>query len=267
MSENNVSTLPTRVALERAQEALTRPGGALEDLGLDVEAIEAMSAEDVLRWSLRRFGRRIALSTAFGPEGMVLIDMLSRIDPTARIFTIDTQRLPTETYSLMDRVRDQYGVTFEVYYPRPDNVDKLTTQYGFTPFYKSVGLRKLCCNVRKVEPLRRALADLDAWITAIRRDQVSTRAGAGKVEIDDKHGGIVKVNPLADWSSEQVWAYIRTHDVPYNELHDRGYPSIGCASCTRAVAPGDDPRSGRWWWEADRQGAECGIHTAPNWQV
>jgi thioredoxin-dependent adenylylsulfate APS reductase len=198
---------------------------------------------------------------------MVLIDMLSRIDPTARIFTIDTLRLPTETYSLMDRVRELYGIRLEVYYPQMENVENLTGQYGFSPFYKSVKLRKLCCNIRKVEPLRRALADLDAWITAIRRDQVETRAGAGKVEIDDTHGGIVKVNPLADWTSERVWAYIRAHDVPYNELHERGYPSIGCAPCTRAVASGEDPRAGRWWWEHDRQDAECGIHTAPNWQI
>ena len=241
--------------------------GSLEDLGLSAAVVEAMSAEEVLRWALARFGRRIALSTAFGPEGMVLIDMLSRIDPAARIFTIDTLRLPTETYALMDRVREQYGVRFEVYFPRMENVERLTGDYGFSPFYKSVDLRKLCCNIRKVEPLRRALADLDGWITAIRRDQVSTRAGAAKIEIDDKHGGIVKVNPLADWTSEKVWAYIRAHDVPYNDLHDRGYPSIGCAPCTRAVSPNEDPRAGRWWWERDRQDAECGIHMAPTWQV
>jgi thioredoxin-dependent adenylylsulfate APS reductase len=219
-------------------------------------------AEALLQWALERFHPRIALASSFGAEDVVLIDMLWRLQPQARVFTLDTWRLPTETYDVMDRVRERYGIAVEIYTPDPDEVAEMVRAHGYNLMYRSVELRKLCCHVRKVRPLARALAGLDAWITGLRREQAVTRAHVAKIEWDAAHGGRVKLNPLADWSWEQVWAYIRRHDVPYNVLHDRGYPSIGCAPCTRAVQPGEDPRAGRWWWERNPALQECGLHVA-----
>jgi phosphoadenosine phosphosulfate reductase len=225
------------------------------------EALEMKNAEALLAWALGEFHPRIALAASFGAEDVVLIDMLIRLDPTARVFTLDTGRLPAETYSLIDAIRERYGLAVEVYFPQADAVEAMAREHGVNLFYTSIEKRKLCCRVRKVEPLGRALRGLDAWITGLRREQAVTRAQVRKVEVDPEHGGLIKLNPLADWTSEQVWTYIRAHDVPYNALHDRGYPSIGCAPCTRAVAPGEDARAGRWWWEsADTK--ECGLHVA-----
>jgi phosphoadenosine phosphosulfate reductase len=223
------------------------------------EALETKNAEALLAWALGEFHPRIALAASFGAEDVVLIDMLVRLEPTARVFTLDTGRLPAETYSLIDAIRERYGLAIEVYFPQADAVEAMAREHGVNLFYTSIGKRKLCCGVRKVEPLGRALRGLDAWITGLRREQAVTRAQVRKVEVDPEHGGLIKLNPLADWTSEQVWAYLHAHNVPYNALHDRGYPSIGCAPCTRAVAPGEDPRAGRWWWEsADTK--ECGLH-------
>ncbi len=219
-------------------------------------------AEALLRWALERFGRRIALASSFGAEDVVLIDMLTRIDPNARVFTLDTLRLHTETYEVIDRVRGRYGTQLEILYPDLQAVDAMVKERGYNAFYQSVENRKLCCQIRKVEPLDRMLAELDAWITGLRADQAATRADTALVVIDAAHDSMVKINPLAHWSSDEVWAYIREHDVPYNALHDQGYPSIGCAPCTRAVAPGENPRAGRWWWEQDAAAKECGIHLA-----
>ncbi|MCH7494144.1 phosphoadenylyl-sulfate reductase, partial [bacterium] len=207
--------------------------------------------EDVLEWAMGRFQPRLALSSSFGAEDVALIDMMWRINPKARVFTLDTLRLPTETYTLMDQIRLRYDLKLEVMYPDMDRVRPMVEEHGFNLFYKAVEMRQLCCGIRKVEPLERAMSDLDAWITGLRRDQVTTRAGVQRVEIDEAHGDRIKINPLADWSSEQVWEYIHEHQVPYNELHDKDYPSIGCAPCTRAVLVGEDPRAGRWWWESD----------------
>lgn len=230
----------------------------------EVEGLNRRFAEaepqQLLAWALGRFVRRIALSSSFGAEDVALIDMLWRIDPTARVFTLDTLRLHTETYDVIDRVRARYGIDIEVLYPDLEAVDRMVRERGYNCFYQSVENRQLCCGIRKVEPLGRALAGLDAWITGLRREQAATRAEVQKIEIDDVHGGIVKLNPLATWTTEDVWAYIRQHDVPSNALHDQGYPSIGCQPCTRAVEPGKDPRSGRWWWEQDAAAKECGIH-------
>src|SRR3954447_3712680 len=214
----------------------------------------------ILAWALEHFGQGIALSSSFGAEDVAIIDMMSRIDKKARIVTLDTLRLHTETYDVIDRIRSRYGMDIEIFYPDLGTVDKMVREHGYNCFYQSPEYRHLCCGIRKVEPLSRALGGLDAWISGIRRDQASTRTDSGLVEIDSVHGDIVKVNPLADWSLDQVWAYIREHDVPYNALHDQGFPSIGCAPCTRAVAPGEDPRAGRWWWEIEFEGKECGIH-------
>ena len=228
--------------------------------GLRDETLEAMDAVELLGWALERFRPRIALASSFGAEDVVLIDLLMELDPRARVFTLDTGRLHSETYALAQALRDRYGLAIEVYFPRTEAVEAMVRAHGVNLFYASVENRKLCCGVRKVEPLDRALEGLDAWITGLRREQAVTRGRVRKVEIDADHGGIVKLNPLADWSWDRVWGYIRDRAVPYNALHDAGFPSIGCAPCTRAVRPGEDLRAGRWWWEQDAAAKECGLH-------
>jgi phosphoadenosine phosphosulfate reductase len=221
--------------------------------------LEAKTAEEVLEWALKTYGDRVALASSFGAEDVALVDMLARIDPAPRVFTLDTGRLPQGTYDVMEKIRDKYGLEIEIYYPDTKAVEDMVTRYGPNLFYKSVELRKLCCEIRKIEPLEKALKELSAWITGLRREQSVTRTEVKKVEIDASHNSIVKINPLADWSEEQVWRYIRENGVPYNALHDRNYPSIGCAPCTRAIKPGQDVRAGRWWWEAPEH-KECGLH-------
>ena len=222
------------------------------------DALETKSAEEVLRWALETFHPRIALAWS-GAEDVVVIDMLMRINPTARVFTLDTGRLNQETYEVMDAVKKKYGLHLEVMFPEHTAVETMVREKGMNLFYESIEHRKLCCGIRKVEPLNRILGELDAWITGLRRGQAVTRTQLKKVEIDAAHRGMIKVNPLADWSLEQVWAYIKKHGVPYNKLHDQHYPSIGCEPCTRAVQPGEDERAGRWWWELPEQ-KECGLH-------
>ncbi len=217
------------------------------------QALESQSAEQVLRWGVESFFPKIALSASFGAEDVVLVDMLSRIQPAVKVFTLDTGRLPEETYEVMDRIRERYGMEIVRFFPDPEAVEKLEREKGLYSFRESVENRKECCGIRKVEPLRRALAGLEAWVTGLRREQAVTRVLLAKVEQDRAHGGIAKLNPLADWTPPQVWDYIYEHDVPYNKLHDKGFPSIGCAPCTRAVQPGEDIRSGRWWWELPDQ--------------
>jgi len=213
---------------------------------------EAWKPERVLEWAFEKFGDTVAISSAFGAEGMALIDIASRVRKHFRVFTLDTEFLFPETYNLMDRVEERYGITIEKVYPlnSPEEQERI---YGAALWERQADQ---CCNLRKVEPLRRKLSELSAWITSIRRDQTSSRAGAGKVQWDEKFG-LVKINPIADWSSKQVWQYIRQHDVPYNVLHERSYPSIGCTHCTRAVLPGEDPRAGRW---SGSSKTECGLH-------
>lgn len=220
---------------------------------------ESKTPEEILAWALGEFQPRIALAASFGAEDVVVLDMLTKLNPEARVFTLDTGRLPAETYALMDAIRERYGLSIEVYFPQAEAVEAMVRERGVNLFYRSIEDRKLCCGVRKVEPLDRALQGLDAWITGLRREQAVTRTQVRKVEVDPDRGGMVKVNPLADWTWDQVWAYIRTYNVPYNALHDRGYPSIGCTPCTRAVQPGEDPRAGRWWWETPET-KECGLH-------
>lgn len=223
------------------------------------QRLESQGAEEVLRWAFERYHPRIALASSFGAEDVVLIDMMTKLNPKARIFTLDTGRLNQETYDVMDRIREQYGVQIEVMFPRAEAVEAMVREKGMNLFYDSIENRKECCGVRKVEPLNRALRELDAWITGLRRQQSVTRTEVAKVEVDESHNKIVKVNPLADWSRDQVWDYIHKNSVPYNKLHDLGYPSIGCAPCTRAVKPGEDERAGRWWWE-NPDTKECGLH-------
>ena len=246
---------------ERASQA--EPAAA-SDIGAAAEEYKTRSAEDVVRWAVERFGPMMGIATSFQAEGMVVLDMVCRIEPNVKVFTIDTGRLPQETYDLIDRVREHYGIAVQVYYPDHEPLARMVGEHGVNPFYRSVSLRLLCCNLRKVEPLNRALKDLDAWVTGLRRSQEETRANVAKIEIDKVHGDITKVNPLADWSYEQVWEYIKANRVPYNKLYDIGYTSIGCAPCTRPTEPGEDIRAGRWWWEKGMP-KECGIHVGPSW--
>lgn len=222
------------------------------------EDLDKKSAQDVMAWALDKLHARVALAWS-GAEDVVVLDIMWRIRKDCRVFTLDTGRLNPETYDVMERAREKYGLALEVMFPRPDLVEPMVRKKGLNLFYDSVDNRKECCRVRKVEPLGRALANLDGWVTGLRRDQAVTRGTLRKVEVDADHGGILKLNPIADWSHEMVWDYIKKNDVPYNRLHDMGYPSIGCAPCTRAVKPGEDIRAGRWWWE-NPDTKECGLH-------
>lgn len=225
-----------------------------------LEHLQALSEkwkpEETLRWAFSTFKNDVAMASAFGAEGLVLIDIATRVNPAMNIFIGDTEFLFPETYDLIDRVERHYGVNVERI------VSALTPEEQERVQGPALWSRNpdLCCSIRKVEPLRKKLSELKAWITSIRRDQTSVRANAHKVEWDDKFQ-LVKINPLADWTSDMVWTYIRRHKVPYNALHDRNYPSIGCTHCTRAVRPGEDPRAGRW---SGFQKTECGLHARPS---
>lgn len=197
-------------------------------------------------------------ASSLAAEDMVLTDMILRAGLPITIFSLETGRLHKETLDVLDKVRAQYGHEIKLYKPQPEAVERYVTQNGLNAFYDSVEMRKECCRIRKVEPLGRALAGNKAWVTGQRRAQSTTRAELA-VQEDDAAHGMQKFNPLADWSEADVWEYIRANTVPYNALHDRGYPSIGCEPCTRAIQPGEDVRAGRWWWEnADTK--ECGLH-------
>lgn len=253
----------SKLELVREPEKSPAPATISESVLEEVRSgrLEGLSAEQVLEWGFDRFAPRIALSASFGsPEGLVIFDLMNRIDPArARVFTIDTGRLAQETYNLMDRVRDRYDTEVEVYFPKGDAVEAMVREHGLNLFYESVEKRRMCCGIRKVEPLERALRDLDAWITGLRPSQGASREGVNAVEVDDLHGGRIKLNPLVSWSRDEVMDYARKNGVPINALHDQGYPSVGCASCTRAIRPGEDERAGRWWWEND-DSRECGMH-------
>jgi phosphoadenosine phosphosulfate reductase len=215
-------------------------------------ASEGWKPEQILEWAFETFEREVAISSAFGIEGMVLIDMASRVRKNFRLFTLDTEFLFPETYNLMDQVERKYGISIERVYPQ--NSPEEQARIHGPALWRTDPDR--CCQLRKVEPLQRKLSELRAWITSIRRDQTAARSAAGKIEWDAKFDR-VKINPIADWNSKQVWRYIHEHQVPYNALHDVGYPSIGCTHCTRAVRVGEDSRAGRWSGQAK---TECGLH-------
>lgn len=208
------------------------------------------------------YGHAIKFSCSFGAEDMVLVDMISKLAQPMACFTLDTGRLPEQTYALMQTCRENYGNMVSVYFPDSAAVEKMVSDAGVNLFYASVEHRKQCCFVRKVMPLQRALQGCQAWVTGLRREQAKSRQHALMVE-DDAQFGIKKINPLLDWSEADVWAYIKANDVPYNALHDQFYPSIGCAPCTRAITVGEDIRAGRWWWEQDDVVSECGLHASP----
>ncbi len=215
--------------------------------------------QDALKWALDNLHPRVAKASSFGAEDSVIIDMMTKINPNSRFFTLDTGRLNQETYDVMDQLSKKYHVDFEVMFPDAHEVQEMVKTNGINLFYDSIENRRLCCGIRKVHPLRKMLSTLDGWITGIRKDQTSGRKNATMIEIDDKYNNILKINPLLEWSFDQVWDYIKQNDIPYNKLLDKGYPSIGCAPCTRAIKPGEDLRAGRWWWENDEQ-KECGLH-------
>ncbi len=224
------------------------------------EQLDAYSAEEVLRWAIDRFHPKLALSASFGaPEGMLLLHMMHAIEPASRVFVLDTGRLPQQVYDLIDRVRDRYDKRVEIVFPRADDVEQMVRTKGMNLFYESLENRQLCCRIRKVEPMRRYLTGLDAYVSGLRRDQSVTRANTAKIEIDEANGGLLKINPIVDWSEDRVWQSIRAHSIPVNRLHGEGYPSVGCAPCSRAIRPGEDPRAGRWWWE-NPETRECGLH-------
>lgn len=237
-------TAPPRLSPEELQAAATE--------------LQRAPAERVLAWAEQRLGARAAIASSFGAEDVVLIHLAREHAPSLRLFTLDTGRLPPETYELIDVLRRRYGLEVETYFPHRERVEALTSAKGHFSFKQSLEARKECCAIRKVEPLRRALAGREAWVTGMRREQSPTRTEVQALEWDADNG-LAKLNPLSAWSARDVWAFIREHALPYNALHDRGYPSIGCAPCTRAVKPYEDERAGRWWWEsADNR--ECGLH-------
>jgi len=226
---------------------------------MDFKELNSKSAEEILDWSSNEYSGRIALASSFGLEDMVLIDMISKLSKPISIFTLDTGRLHEETYTLMDRVRSRYKLEIITYFPDSSSVEKLLREKGFLSFRESLENRKECCRIRKVEPLNRALKELNAWVTGLRKDQNVTRNDIEAVEDDKDHPPLVKINPLKDWTSGDIEDYIAKNKVPTNPLHKQNYPSIGCAPCTRPVEPGEDPRSGRWWWE-NPEHKECGLH-------
>jgi phosphoadenosine phosphosulfate reductase len=221
---------------------------------------EGESPQAVLRWALSEFHPDIALASSFSMEDIVLTAMMADVRPDARVFALDTGRLHEETYEAAEAVRRRLGVRIEWYFPEREAVEELERNKGLYSFRESLGNRRECCRIRKVAPLSRALSGLRAWVTGQRREQAVTRRGLEILEIDDAHDGILKLNPLVGWTEGDVTEYVRKRGLPVNRLHAMGYPSIGCSPCTRAVAPGEDPRAGRWWWE-NPEHKECGLHT------
>lgn len=233
-----------------------------DDLEIGEIAVELddQEPEDVIAWALETFGDRVGIVTSFQIDGMVLLDMAYQVKPDIRVATVDTHRLPQATYDFIDQVRARYPeAQLEVQTPDEREVDAMVNKHGLNLFYESVPLRLTCCQIRKVRPLLRALEGLDAWFTGLRRDQWASRTAIKKVELDHDHDGIVKLNPLADWTKDDVWEYCRDLEVPIHPLYEQGYTSIGCDPCTRPISDGEDDREGRWWWESNAP-KECGMH-------
>ena len=221
------------------------------------EKILSLNTIDLIKYILENH-KNVALSSSLGAEDQVLTDMIFKIDKNSKVFTLDTGRLHSETYKVMDETNLKYGVKLEVFFPKFEDVEKLYLTQGVNGHFESIDNRKNCCNIRKIEPLKRALKGVDIWITGLRASQSVTRTNLPIIEWDENFK-VIKLNPLINWNEEQVWEYIKLNKVPYNKLHDQGYPSIGCEPCTRAIKPGEDIRAGRWWWE-DPEHKECGLH-------
>lgn len=225
------------------------------------EQAKGMSAEEILRLGHKEFGAKMVFASSLSEEDQVVTDMISKYSIDVETFTLDTGRLFEETYTLLEKTQKKYNMAFKVYYPDNEAVEDMVRNHGINLFYESVANRKLCCGIRKVEPLKRALKGAQAWVCGLRRAQSVTRSVLDIFEWDGANG-LVKISPLADWSLDQVREYVRTHAVDVNPLHAQGFISIGCACCTRAVKDGEDVRAGRWWWEAPEQ-KECGLHNNP----
>jgi phosphoadenosine phosphosulfate reductase len=234
-----------------AQPALQQP---MIDEALSVKAAQSAL---LLQDAVARFGR-VVYANSLGAEAMVLTDLICEHAPAIDIITIDTGRLPEETLALLERLESRYARRIRVFYPDAQAIERYVREHGINGFYNSLGERLSCCQLRKVEPFKRALLGYAAWVTGVRREQSEQRGRAEPV-IQDEQYGLLKISPLLDWSESEIWSYIRTRGLPYNALHDRGYPSIGCAPCTRTIEPGQDHRAGRWWWELP-ESRECGLH-------
>ena len=222
------------------------------------ERFRSSEPQEILSYFIERFGAKIALASSLGAEDQVLTEMIVKINPETTIFTLDTGRLFPETYDLIDRTSRKYKKNLQIYFPDNLKVQEMVNKKGINLFFESVESRKECCFLRKIEPLQRAFSGLDVWICGLRAEQSVTRTDIDIVEWDENNK-LVKINPLAFWSEEQLWDYINTQKIPYNTLHDKGYPSIGCQPCTRAIEEGEDVRAGRWWWE-NPDTKECGLH-------
>ncbi|MEE4256065.1 MAG: phosphoadenylyl-sulfate reductase [Bacteroidales bacterium] len=222
------------------------------------ERFQDATVDEVLSYLSNKYGNKLAFASSLGLEDQVLTYYLSSVGSQAKIFTLDTGRLFPETLDLLDKTNKRYGLNIEVFFPDPVRVEEMVNSKGINLFYESIENRKLCCHIRKILPMKRALKGIEIWITGLRAEQSVTRKGLSMVTWDENFG-LIKVNPLTSWTEEDVWQVIREHDIPYNPLHDSGYPSIGCQPCTRAVSPGADIRSGRWWWELP-DNKECGLH-------
>jgi phosphoadenosine phosphosulfate reductase len=225
--------------------------------------LEQASASEILSWAADTYQEGFAVSTSFQSEGMVIVDMVAKLAKHPRVITLDTGRLPAETYRMIETVRERYGIQVEVICPDAEELESMVARHGPNLFYRETALRMLCCNIRKVRPLDRKLKELKAWAVGLRRSQNDSRSDVRKVDLDAVP---VKISPLADWTSEQVDDYIRQNDVPRHPLYARGYTSIGCDPCTRPVEAGESERAGRWWWEQDA-GKECGIHFTADGRV
>lgn len=221
-------------------------------------ALENASAAEALDLVIKEFGDKIIFASSLGAEDQVITEMIAGIDKSVKIFTLDTGRLFPETYETLERTTNRYGMPIAVFFPDAGHIEGMVRSRGINLFYETMDNRKLCCHIRKIEPLNRAFTGNEAWISGLRREQSVTRQEMKMVEWDEQHN-LIKINPLIDWTEKQVWDYIKEKDIPYNKLHDQGFPSIGCQPCTRAVQPGEDVRSGRWWWESP-QNKECGLH-------
>jgi len=234
-----------------------------DDIGRTIEELNEKYAnstpEEVLSYFYEQFRGKLVFSSSMGAEDQVITDMIVRLGLPINIFTLETGRLFPETYRLIEQTCRHYNIRIKIFFPDYKNIENMVQEKGINLFYDSIENRKLCCHVRKVEPLKRALSGFDAWMTGIRKDQTIDRFYTKMIEWDESHQ-LIKISPLHKWTEKMVWDYIRKNNVPYNELHDKGFPSIGCQPCTRSVQPGDDPRSGRWWWEKDQK-KECGIHS------
>jgi phosphoadenosine phosphosulfate reductase len=215
--------------------------------------------EEIFRAGFAAVNGPVKLACSFSVEDVVIIDMAHKLGLPLGVFALDTGRLPEETYEVADALSERYRLQIDWFFPRHEAVEQLLRAKGPLSFRESLENRHQCCHIRKVEPLGRALKGLSAWITGLRREQSVTRTALASIELDEANNGILKINPLLDWSEAQVWEYAEQHRVPINRLHRQGYPSIGCTPCTRPVAPGEHPRAGRWWWENPEQ-KECGLH-------